>query len=109
MAEWGIDFASRKHTWQYYASLTCFVLEWVIFLYCVLTALFAMGKASVLVGAACVGILILAFAGAYIAYSGLKRKERIYRTGLKVGLLLNLAVMAGVVALYLWGSNYVQI
>ncbi|MBQ7431939.1 MAG: hypothetical protein IJV50_00495 [Lachnospiraceae bacterium] len=105
MAKWEIDFASRRHIWQSYGTWICLGSELVVFFYCLLRSLFAMGQAGVMVGVACVGIVVLAFVGAYIAYSGLKLKGRIYRNGLKAGLLCNLAVLIGMVALYIWGGS----
>ncbi len=105
MAKWEIDFASRRHIWQSYGTWICLGLELVIFLYCLLRSLLARGQADVMVGVVCVGIVVLAFAGAYIAYSGLKLKGRIYRKAMKTGLVLNLIVLIGMVALYIWGGS----
>lgn len=105
MARQEIDFAAKRHVWQSYVSLGCVAAEVVVFLYCVLYSLFAGGQAGRRVGAGCVLIVFLGLAGAYLAYSGLKTEDRIYKTGLKAGLGLNLAVVAAMMALYIWGST----
>ena len=104
MTKWEIDFASRRHIWQSYGTWICLGLELVLFGGCLLRSLFARGQAGILVGVVCVGIVLLAFAGANIAYSGLKLKGRIYRRGVKAGLVCNLIVLIGMVALYIWGG-----
>lgn len=106
MAKQEIDFAAKKHIWQSYVSLGCFLAEVILFLYCVLNSLFSMGQAGRQVGIGCVVIALCAVVGAYVGYSGLKIKDRIYRTGLKAGLLLNLVVMAAMLVLYIWGSTF---
>lgn len=105
MARQEIDFAAKKHIWQSYVSPSCVLAEVAVFLYCILFSALAKGQAERRVGAGCVVIVMLALAGAYVAYSGLKIKGRIYRDGLKIGLVLNLAVIAAMVALYIWGST----
>ncbi len=105
MARREIDFAAKKHIWQSYVSVGCVLAEGAVFLYCILYSALAGGKAGRRVGAGCVLIVLLALAGAYLAYSGLKIKGRIYREGLKAGLVLNLLAAAAMVLLYIWGST----
>lgn len=105
MARQEIDFAAKKHVWQSYVSLGCIAAEVVVFLYCVLFSVLERGQAGRRVGAGCVLIVLLGLTGAYLAYSGLKTEGRIYKTGLKAGLGLNLAVIVAMMALYIWGST----
>lgn len=98
-----IRFNKKKHIWNGTVSCILAVVECMLFLLLSFVSFIKKGNAGTWIGMCCVIIILMALWGIYIGAEGVKKTKRVYKRGSWIGIVLNSAVIVGMVFLFCVG------
>ena len=98
-----IKFNKKKHIWNGMVSCILAAVECLLFLLLSWISFRQNGNSGNWIGMVCVIIILMALWGIDIGAKGVRKTKRVYKRSSWIGIVLNVAVIVGMVFLFFCG------